>query len=310
MVMTKRAICGRRVSVRCLGSARFDRVVNRYALEDQHVAVKSLRSAEYFLQSRISTSNRPSFIRLSGVMLWNFWPIWKSRFERMDKNMKLRMLIGRWCLPAICVFLVCASQQVLLAQPSAVAVTVSTSPPGLQVLVDGATLTAPQTFQWAAASSHTIGVASPQTSGGQFYAFTNWLDGGNQTRTITVPTAAGNFTANFYQTIPGPAGPAGPQGPKGDPGPQGPQGAQGPAGLTGSQGPAGPPFHTIALCASNVSPNLAGSSGCLGRTVVFKSVPGGSCNVTSDTGSCSATGSTVTVPFVTYTNAVCSICAP
>lgn len=194
-------------------------------------------------------------------------------------TVKTRPLKSRYWLTAICGVLGCASQPMLLAQPGSVAVTVSTSPPGLQILVDGVTSTAPQTFQWAAASSHTIGVASPQTSGGQFYAFTNWLDGGNQTRTITVPTAAGNFTANFYQAIPGPAGPAGPQGPKGDPGPQGPQGAQGPAGLTGSQGPAGPPFHTIALCASNVSPNLA-SSGCLGRTVVFKSVPGGSCNVT------------------------------
>ena len=223
--------------------------------------------------------------------------------------MKTRMLVGGWRLAAICGALVCTSQQVLLAQSSAVAVTVSTSPPGLQVLVDGATLTAPQTFQWTVASSHTIGATSPQTSGGKFYVFSNWLDGGNQARTITAPTAAGNYTANFYETIPGPAGPAGPQGPKGDSGPQGPQGAQGPPGLTGSQGPAGPPFHSIALCASNVSPNLA-SSGCLGRTVVFKSVPGGFCNVTSDTGSCSAAGSIVTVPFVTYTNAVCSICAP
>ena len=223
----------------------------------------------------------------------------------MDKRMKLQT----WCFSAICGFLVCTSQQWVLAQPTSAAVTVSTSPPGLQIVVDGATLTAPQTFQWAVGSNYTIGVNSPQTAGGKFYAFTNWLDGGNQTKTVATPTAAGSYTANFYETIPGPAGPAGPQGPKGDPGPQGPPGAQGPAGLTGSQGPAGPPFHTIAICASNVVPAQLGS-GCNGRTVVYKSVPGGSCNVTADTGSCSAAGSTVTVPFVQYTCAVCSICAP
>jgi hypothetical protein len=223
--------------------------------------------------------------------------------------MKTRVRIARSSLPSICGFLVCAAQQVLFAQTSPASVTVSTSPPGLQIVVDGATLTAPQTLQWTAASSHTIGITSPQTSGGKFYAFTNWLDGeGNQIRTVSATPA--NYTANFYATIPGPAGPAGPQGPRGDPGPQGPPGAQGPVGLTGPLGPVGPPFHSIAICASNVPPGLSGSSGCQGRTIVFKSVPGGSCNVTSDTGSCSATGNAVTVPVPANTNAVCSICVP
>src|SRR5262249_22692290 len=41
-------------------------------------------------------------------------------------------------------------------------ITVTTNPSGLSITVDGATLTAPQTFQWTPGSSHTIGVAGQQ----------------------------------------------------------------------------------------------------------------------------------------------------
>lgn len=76
-------------------------------------------------------------------------------------------------------------------------VTIATAPSGLQIIVDGVTYTAPQTFQWAAGSSHTIGVGSPQGSGGTRYLFTSWSDGGAQTHTITAPANPTTYTANF-----------------------------------------------------------------------------------------------------------------
>ena len=90
---------------------------------------------------------------------------------------------------------------------------------------------------------------------------------------------------------------------EGSPGPQGPRGPQG---SQGPQGPSGPPVHTSAICSSNVPLNIV-SSGCSARTVAFKSVPGGSCQITADTGSCSAGGSAF---GPSETAAVCSVCAP
>ncbi len=76
--------------------------------------------------------------------------------------------------------------------------TVTTSPSGLQVVVDGTTYTAPQTFSWVVGSSHTLSVSSPQsgTTGTQ-YAFSSWSDGGAQNHTITAPSASTTYTANF-----------------------------------------------------------------------------------------------------------------
>jgi len=77
-------------------------------------------------------------------------------------------------------------------------ITVSTNPPGLKILLDGSESTAPQSISWIAGSNHTVGVASPQAAGtGIQYSFASWSDGGAQTHTITVPSAATNYTANF-----------------------------------------------------------------------------------------------------------------
>jgi uncharacterized protein (TIGR03437 family) len=80
---------------------------------------------------------------------------------------------------------------------TATSVTVTTNPPGLQISVDGSTLTAPQNFSWSAGSSHTIGVTSPQGSGGTQYIFSNWSDGGGQTHSVTAPSSATTYTASF-----------------------------------------------------------------------------------------------------------------
>ena len=81
---------------------------------------------------------------------------------------------------------------------SSVSITVTTSPSGEQINVDGPTYTAPHTFSWAAGSSHKLGVASPQSGGtGTRYVFSSWSDGDSQTHTITTPTATATYTALF-----------------------------------------------------------------------------------------------------------------
>ncbi|MGY6215007.1 M12 family metallopeptidase [Methylolobus aquaticus] len=66
-------------------------------------------------------------------------------------------------------------------------VTVTSNPPGLQVIVDGVTITTPQTFNFALNSTHTLSVASaPQALGQLAYTFGRWNDSMNRTHTINV----------------------------------------------------------------------------------------------------------------------------
>jgi hypothetical protein len=75
-------------------------------------------------------------------------------------------------------------------------ITVTTSPGGQQVIVDGVTLTAPQSFNWVSGSSHTVNVTSPQGSGTR-YVFGSWSDTGAQSHTVVTPASTTTYTANF-----------------------------------------------------------------------------------------------------------------
>lgn len=88
---------------------------------------------------------------------------------------------------------------VTINQPvvSTTTITISANPPGLQIIVDGSALTAPQTFQWTAGSQHTISTNSPQGSGSTRYVFSSWSDGGAQSHTITTPSSPTTYTASF-----------------------------------------------------------------------------------------------------------------
>jgi len=79
------------------------------------------------------------------------------------------------------------------------AITVTTNPPGLSVVVDGGQpALAPQFLNCTPGSPHTISTTSPQTaSTGVVYGFANWSDGGGQTHSITCPAVATTYTANF-----------------------------------------------------------------------------------------------------------------
>ncbi|MBN1567288.1 MAG: putative Ig domain-containing protein [Acidobacteria bacterium] len=79
----------------------------------------------------------------------------------------------------------------------AVPITIATHPAGRSFTVDGTGYTTSQTFSWLSGSSHTISVATQQASGGTRYVFANWSDGGASSHTITVPSGAATYTANF-----------------------------------------------------------------------------------------------------------------
>ncbi|HSB05495.1 MAG TPA: fibronectin type III domain-containing protein [Thermodesulfobacteriota bacterium] len=78
------------------------------------------------------------------------------------------------------------------------AYTVSSSVSGLQVTVDDANYSTPQTFQWVPGSSHKLSAQSPQNkSQGSRFVFTSWSDGGGQTHTVNVPSSSTTYNANF-----------------------------------------------------------------------------------------------------------------
>ena len=79
------------------------------------------------------------------------------------------------------------------------AVTIVTNPPGLQIIVDGSTYTAPQTFSWTLNSSHTLNVpADPQFTNpndGATYEFGVWNDNGARSHTVTAGGGSGLLTS-------------------------------------------------------------------------------------------------------------------
>ena len=76
-------------------------------------------------------------------------------------------------------------------------VTIQTSPPGLQIIVDNLTYTAPKTLSLAA-GSHTIAVATTQAgAAGTQYVFSAWSDGGAASHSINVTGSTATYTATF-----------------------------------------------------------------------------------------------------------------
>ncbi len=84
------------------------------------------------------------------------------------------------------------------ASGNAIPATLVTTPPGLAVMVDSASCTTPCTYQWTPGGTHTIAVASPQAGGtGTQYSYASWSDSGAQSHTVTAPSSAVTYTANF-----------------------------------------------------------------------------------------------------------------
>jgi hypothetical protein len=105
------------------------------------------------------------------------------------------------------------------------AVTITSNPVGLQVIVDGNTITTPQVFNWAINSTHTLNVSSTVQSQAGFigssnqattfyYTYGRWNDSTSAFHMITVLPGNGapgvpvaspavtTYTANFIQLVP------------------------------------------------------------------------------------------------------------
>jgi hypothetical protein len=104
-------------------------------------------------------------------------------------------------------------------------VTVTSNPPGLQVMVDGITVTTPQVYAWSLNSTHTLDVptnvqtltgyiTNSTTTATFYYTYGRWNDNTNQSHTITVTPGNGGvpfppsspqvatYSANFIQLVP------------------------------------------------------------------------------------------------------------
>lgn len=106
-----------------------------------------------------------------------------------------------------------ATKRLYSAAPTAV--TVTSNPPGLQVIVDGATVTTPQVFTWSLNSTHSVDIPSgSQTLAGLAYTYGRWNDSTAASHTITVLPGNGElpfpptspavtvYSANFIKLVP------------------------------------------------------------------------------------------------------------
>jgi len=81
--------------------------------------------------------------------------------------------------------------------PRKVQVTLTTTPSGLSLTLDGQPIDAPYTFTGVVGIRRTIGAPSPQGVGSRIYDFVSWSDGGAATHTIATPASDTTFTATY-----------------------------------------------------------------------------------------------------------------
>ena len=74
---------------------------------------------------------------------------------------------------------------------------VTTNPPGLEIVVDGVRVAAPASFEWAEGSAHILEVPVSQTVEGTRYLFGRWNDGGSRLRNVTAGEGSTWLEANF-----------------------------------------------------------------------------------------------------------------
>lgn len=95
-----------------------------------------------------------------------------------------------------------ATTRTIDVSPNVSTITVTTTPTGLQVTVDGQPFTAPHSFAGVVGFERPIGAAAQQVVGGTTYNFASWSDGGAATHTIVTPLANTTYTA-AYAAAPG-----------------------------------------------------------------------------------------------------------
>ncbi len=85
----------------------------------------------------------------------------------------------------------------VLLFPETVDVTLASSPPGLNLTINGTTDEAPFTTSVIVGSNNSISANSPQTVGQTTYQFNSWSDGGSQNRNIIAGSQNETFTAEY-----------------------------------------------------------------------------------------------------------------
>ena len=86
--------------------------------------------------------------------------------------------------------------------PNTATMTLTTSPAGLQVTIDGQPIATPASITSVVGIIRTLGVVSPQTSGSNAYQFVSWSDGGAATHTVTTPSTSRSYTATYVVAPP------------------------------------------------------------------------------------------------------------
>ncbi len=76
-------------------------------------------------------------------------------------------------------------------------VTLTTNPTGLQLKLDGASVTTPFWFIGVVGITRTIEAVTPQTLSGTTYQFSSWSDGGARIHTISTPSTNKTYNANY-----------------------------------------------------------------------------------------------------------------
>jgi glucose/arabinose dehydrogenase len=97
--------------------------------------------------------------------------------------------------------------------PRRVRLTLATSPPGLQLKLDGQPTATPIAFDSVVGVERHFEAAATQVSAGTTYQFVSWLDGGSASRQISTPGSNTTYTAR-YRAEPGPSPPGTPTPPK------------------------------------------------------------------------------------------------
>ncbi len=82
-------------------------------------------------------------------------------------------------------------------RPRTVQVTLATSPPALQLLLDGQPTASPVSFTGVVGIVRTLEAPATQASGGTTYEFVSWSDGGARVHNISTPTANTTYTATY-----------------------------------------------------------------------------------------------------------------
>jgi len=86
--------------------------------------------------------------------------------------------------------------------PRKATITLASNPTGLQLKLDGQSVTAPFAFVGVAGMTRTIEAVSPQTLGATTYNFVLWSDGGAISHNISTPSSNTTYTATFNTVVP------------------------------------------------------------------------------------------------------------